>query len=825
MTLDLSLADRPKPHSAPPLEEPAAIPSTLSILPVRKVVLFPGLVVTLTIDDPVARQLFEESLPKERIIGVFTRKPGMGDDRSIASLCRVGVAASVAKLSREDNGTLRATVSVLARIAIRQPVASTPFLRAEIDVLTAVGPEKDDNAWQAVVQELRDHALQYVKITPDLPAPTAGLVRTLDDAGQLADLMAASLPLQTNQKQDLLETLDVPRRVRAVLVMLSDQLEIARLRQKIDEDVAAHFSATQRRAVLREQIRTIQKELGEDGFEQQATELRKRLEAARPPANVLEHAERDLRRLPRLPPSSSEASLAVTSLELLAELPWNHLTEDNLDLGRARQILDRDHFDLEKVKRRIIEYLAVRKLNPGGRGPVLCFAGPPGVGKTSLGQSIADALGRKFARISLGGLNDEAEIRGHRRTYVGAMPGRVIQELRRTGVRNPVMMLDEVDKLASHVTGDPASALLEVLDPRQNQAFLDRYLDVPFDLSQIIFIATANYMDDVPLALRDRLEVIRIPGYTDGEKLEIAQRYIIPRQLTENGLSPAQVSFEATTLARLVEDYTREAGVRSLERQIGAICRYQAALVAEGKSFEPTIKPAALEPILGPVRFLREERLSVAKPGVVTGLAWTPVGGEIMHIEALRYPGKGGILLTGQLGSVMRESAQAAMSLVRSRCQALKINCDDLRDSDIHIHLPAGSISKDGPSAGVGMITAIASLFTDTNVRADIAMTGEITLRGLVLPIGGLKEKLLAAHRAGIPNVIIPKLNEKDLADVPAEIKKQLKIILVTTVDEVLAAAIEPKAAASAAPAPAAKKKQPAKKRVARVRRARRARR
>jgi ATP-dependent Lon protease len=670
-------------------------------------------------------------------------------------------------------------------------VAAKPILRAEVEVLRQVGPEQDDNAWRAVVQELRDHALQYAKAATDLPPSTVGLVHGLEDPGQLADFVAASLPLQAEQKQDLLETLDIPRRVRAVLVLVSDQLEIIRLRQKIDRDVAAHFTDVQRRAFLREQLRTIQKELGEDGVGHQADELRARLAAAEPPEEVKAHAERELRRLTRLPPGSSESSLVVTYAELLAELPWKKLTEDNLDLQRAREILDRDHFDLEKVKRRIVEYLAVRKLNPGGRGSVLCFAGPPGVGKTSLGQSIADALGRKFSRISLGGINDEAEIRGHRRTYVGAMPGRVMQELRRAGARNPVMMLDEVDKLGSDITGDPASALLEVLDPRQNSSFVDRYLDVPFDLSQVIFIATANYMDDVPVALRDRLEVIRLPGYTDGEKLAIAQRYLIPRQRAENGLKPEQVNFEPAAIQRLIDDYTREAGVRNLERQVGAICRYQAALVAEGKPAEPAITRARVEQILGPIRFIREERLTVAKPGIVTGLAWTPVGGEIMHIEALRYAGKGGIMLTGQLGSVMRESVQAALSLVRSRADSLKIHQDDLRDYDIHVHLPAGAISKDGPSAGVGMVTAIASLFTGQNVRADVAMTGEITLRGLVLPVGGLKEKLLAAHRAGIPHVIVPKLNEKDLADVPADVKGKLHLILVETVDEVLEAAIE----------------------------------
>ncbi len=775
-----------------------AIPATLPILPVRQIVLFPGLVVTLTVEDPAARQLFEESMPKERMIGIFTRKPGGPEQPALSDLAKVGVAANVLKLIRADDGSLKATVSMLARIKAGRALAAQPFLRAEVKVLPQTGPEQDDNTWRAVVQELRDHALQYVKAAPDLPPSTTGLVRSLEDPGQLADFVAASLPLAAAQKQDLLETLDIPRRVRAVLVLVSDQLEIIQLRQKIDRDVAAHFTDAQRRAFLREQMRTIQKELGEDGVEHQAGELRNRLAAVHPPEAVRQQADRELRRLTRLPPSSSESSLVVTYVELLAELPWNKLTEDNLDLARARQVLDRDHFDLDKVKRRLIEYLAVCKLNPARAGPVLCLAGPPGVGKTSLGQSIADALGRKFARISLGGVSDEAEIRGHRRTDVGAMPGRVMQELRRAGARNPVMMLDEVDKLGSDQTGDPANALLEVLDPRQNHAFIDHYLDVPFDLSQVIFIATANYMDDVPVALRDRLEIIRIPGYTDGDKLEIAQRYLIPRQLVENGLKPEQARFEPDAIRRVIEDYTREAGVRGLERQLGTICRYQAALVAEDKALDPVIGPARLEPILGPVRFIREARLTVAKPGIVTGLAWTPVGGEIMHIEALRYAGKGGILLTGQLGSVMRESAQAALSLVRSRADSLKIHPDDLRDHDIHIHLPAGGISKDGPSAGVGMLTAIASLFTNQNVRADIAMTGEITLRGLVLPIGGLKEKLLAAHRAGIPNVIIPKLNEKDLQDVPADVKRQLSLILVENVDEVLAAAIERKPAGPA---------------------------
>jgi ATP-dependent Lon protease len=507
----------------------------------------------------------------------------------------------------------------------------------------------------------------------------------------------------------------------------------------------------------------------------------------------MEQADRELRRLGRLHPASPEFSVIVTYVETLAELPWNKLTEDRLDLDHAQQVLDRDHFDLEKVKRRLIEYLAVRKLNPAGRGPILCFLGPPGVGKTSLGQSIADALGRKFVRMSLGGVRDEAEIRGHRRTYIGSMPGRLIQELRRAGTRNPVMMLDEIDKLGADFRGDPASALLEVLDPRQNNAFVDHFLDVPFDLSQVIFIATANAMDTVPPPLRDRMEIIELAGYTEREKLEIAARYLVPRQLKDNGLTPVQCRFEPAALARVISDYTHEAGVRELERQIGAVCRGVAALVAKGDGTEVTVTPRMVEERLGPPRYVRETRLATSKPGVVTGLAWTPVGGEILHIEAVRYPGKGSILLTGQIGDVMKESAQAALSLAKSRATDLGIHPEAFKDADLHIHIPAGAVPKDGPSAGVSMFTAIASLFSDRAVRSDVAMTGEISLRGLVLPIGGLKEKTLAAQRAGIKIVIIPKLNEKDLPDVPAEVRQELQFVLAETVDDVLATALETK--------------------------------
>ena len=555
----------------------------------------------------------------------------------------------------------------------------------------------------------------------------------------------------------------------------------------------SQFSDAQRRAYLREQVKAIQKELGEgeSGAEEQMAQLRKKLEEAKPPEEVMKQAERELKRLDFIPPASPDYSVIVTYVETIAELPWSKMSEDNLDLDKAQEILDRDHYDLEKVKRRLIEYLAVRKLNPQGHGPILCFLGPPGVGKTSLGQSIADALGRKFVRLSLGGIRDEAEIRGHRRTYIGSMPGRIIQELRRAGTRNPVMMLDEVDKLGTDFRGDPASALLEVLDPRQNFSFVDRYLDVPFDLSQVIFIATANYIEGVPEPMRDRMELITLAGYTGREKLEIARRYLVRRQLEENGLKPEQCEWEEEALVRVIDNYTHEAGVRELERQLGAVIRGVAAQVARGRTAHVTVTPEVVGEMLGPVRYIHDTKLTANKPGIVTGLAYTPAGGEVLHIEATRYPGKGNVTLTGQIGEVMKESMQAALSLVRSRDGQVGIKPDAFRDTDIHVHVPAGAVPKDGPSAGVAMFTALASLFSNTPVRSDVAMTGEITLRGLVLPIGGLKEKSLAAMRAGITTVIIPKQNEKDLVDIPEEAKQKLQFVPVETVDEVLKTALE----------------------------------
>jgi ATP-dependent Lon protease len=789
-------AEAPAQHretpSAPEEQRPP-IPDTLPILPIRDMVLFPGTVLPLTVNRKASRKLLEESIPQNKIIGLFAQKDPADEEPAPEGLHRVGVAGAVLKLVRQPDGSVLILVNTLERVAIRKVLLTSPFIRAEVEVLPSTMPAAgDDKQWEATIQQLRESALHLIELMPDVPEQAMNVVRTMQDPGRLADLLANSLNLDAAQKQDLLEELDVEKRVRAVLLRVSAQLEIALLQQKIQKDVQSQISDSQRRGFLREQLKAIQKELGEgEGGEEQAAELRKRLEEAAPPKDVIEQADRELRRLGHLHPASPEYSVIVSYIETLAELPWNKLTEDNLDLERARQVLDRDHFDLEKVKRRLIEYLAVRKLKPTGHGPILCLLGPPGVGKTSLGQSIADALGRKFVRMSLGGVHDEAEIRGHRRTYIGSLPGRLIQELRRAGTRNPVLMLDEIDKIGRDSRGDPTSALLEVLDPRQNHAFVDHYLDVPFDLSQVIFIATANYMESVPLPLRDRMEVIELAGYTEREKQEIACRYLVPRQIDENGLEAAQCQFEPGALSRIIADYTHEAGVRELERQIGAVCRSVAALVAGGQKSGVTVTAEMVQAILGPPRYVRETRLNVSKPGVVTGLAWTPVGGEILHIEALRYPGRGAILLTGQIGDVMKESAQAALSLVKSRVRELGIDPDAFKDNDIHIHVPAGAVPKDGPSAGVAMFTAIASLFCDRPVRSDAAMTGEITLRGLVLPIGGLKEKTLAASRAGVKTVIIPKLNEKDLPDIPDEVKAQLEIIPVETVDEVLAAALE----------------------------------
>ena len=768
------------------------IPEELSILPVRGFVVFPGTVVPLNIRRATSIKLLDETLPRTKVIGLVTQQDETTEEPEPQELYRIGTAALVLKLIRQGDDHVLVIAQGLQRFSLRKIIATSPFLRAEIDLIKSISPTPSKE-WEATFRNLRDSAAKVFELTPEAPEQARLMILNIDNPEQLADFLAPNLNADTAQKQALLEELDVEKRVRAVQKHISAQLEIAQIQEKLQRDVASQFSDAQRRAYLRSQIKAIQHELGETetGSEEQVDQLRTRLEEAKPPEEVMKQAERELKRLDFIPPASPEFSVIVSYIEIIADLPWNKLSEDNLNLDRAQEILDRDHYDLEKVKKRLIEYLAVRKLNPHGHGAILCFLGPPGVGKTSLGQSIADALGRKFVRVSLGGMRDEAEIRGHRRTYIGSMPGRIIQELRRAGTRNPVFMLDEIDKIGADFRGDPASALLEVLDPRQNNTFVDRYLDVPFDLSQVIFIGTANYIDGVPEPLRDRIEVISLPGYTEREKLEIAKRYLVKRQLEENGLTPEQCEWQEEAFRRVIEDYTHEAGVRELERQIAAVCRGVASRIARGKIERATITPEVVGEMLGPTKYVRETKLKTSKPGVVTGLAYTPAGGEVLHIEATRYPGKGNVTLTGHIGDVMKESVQAAFSLVRSRDGELGAKPQDFRDIDVHVHVPAGAVPKDGPSAGIAMFTALASLFSNTPVRPDVAMTGEITLRGLVLPIGGLKEKSLAAMRAGISTVIIPKLNEKDLVDVPEEAKQKLKFVPVENVDEVLNAALE----------------------------------
>src|SRR5213083_906899 len=768
------------------------IPEELSILPVRGIVVFPGTIIPLNIQRAASLKLLDDTLPRTKVIGLLTQRDEAKEDPTPEDLYSVGTAALVLKLVRQAEDNVLVIVQGLRRFSLRKIIATSPFLRAEVDLPKAISPPQTKE-WEATFRNLRDSAAKLFELTPDAPEQVRLMILNIDNAEQLADFLAPNLNIDVAEKQAILDELDVEKRVRDVQKHISAQLEIAEIQQRLQKDVASQFSDAQRRAYLRSQIRAIQHELGEAeaGSEEQAQQLRKRLEEAKPPEEVMKQAERELKRLDFIPSASPEFSVIVSYIEIIADLPWNKLSKDNLDLEQAQQILDRDHYDLEKVKKRLIEYLAVRKLNPQGHGAILCFLGPPGVGKTSLGQSIADALGRKFVRISLGGMRDEAEIRGHRRTYIGSMPGRIIQELRRCGTRNPVFMLDEIDKIGADFRGDPASALLEVLDPAQNHAFVDRYLDVPFDLSQIIFIGTANYIEGVPEPMRDRMEVISLPGYTEREKLEIAKRYLVRRQMEENGLKPEQVDWQDDALRQIINDYTHEAGVRELERQIGAVCRAVAAQVARGKTERVTVTPELVAELLGPAKYVRETKLKTSQPGVVTGLAYTPAGGEVLHIEATRYPGKGNVTLTGHIGEVMKESVQAALSLVRSRNGELGTNAEDFRKIDIHVHVTAGAVPKDGPSAGIAMFTALASLFSKRPVRPDVAMTGEITLRGLVLPIGGLKEKSLAAMRAGISTVIIPKLNEKDLVDVPEEAKQKLKFVPVENVDEVLAVALE----------------------------------
>ncbi len=768
----------------------ARLPRELPVLPVRDTVVFPGTVVPLSVAREKSKRLIDAVLAGDKLlVTVAQRRPDV-DDPGLDDIYRVGTACQVLKLLRMPDGTNSLLVHGLARVGIEEWTASEPFWRA------AANPYEDEELpasleLEALVYTARQAALQIVDLSPNIPDDAKLVLESIEKPGPLADYLAANLSLGLPQKQELLETFDVPDRLRKVTATLNNQLEILQLSQKIQDDVKSQIDESQREYYLQQQLKAIQKELGEtDSRAAELAELRQHIDDAKMPEPVLREARRELARLERIPQTSPENGVIRDYLDWLCQMPWTVQTEDNLDLRRAEEVLEADHYGLEKIKRRILEYLAVRKLKPDGKGPILCFVGPPGVGKTSLGQSIARALGRNFIRVSLGGVRDEADIRGHRRTYIGAIPGRIIQELRKAGTRNPLFMLDELDKVGADFRGDPSAALLEVLDPQQNHSFTDHYLSVPFDLSKVLFIATANQMEPVAPPLRDRMEVIELAGYTTAEKLEIAKRYLVRRQMDENGLAGRDLQFTDEALRAIIESYTRESGVRNLERNIGTVLRGLAAKVARDEPIKAAIETADLEPYLGPPRFERETALIESVPGVVTGLAYTPVGGEIIFIEAAQMPGRGTLTLTGQLGDVMRESAQAALSLVRARAKQWHISTANLQRTDIHIHVPAGGTPKDGPSAGVAMLTALVSLLSGRPVNPATAMTGEITLRGQVLPIGGVKEKVLAAHRAGVKTVILPARNQPDLQEVPAEVRDELRFELAGTVEQVLAAAL-----------------------------------
>ncbi len=770
-------------------EARAAIPGELPVLPVRNLVIFPGTVVPISVAREKSKRMVEAVLAGNKLLAVFAQRREDVEDPGINDVYRVGTVAQVLKLLRAADGTFNLLVHGMVRCGMEHLVGTEPYWTAAV-----VTKEDDSGAGieiEALAFNARRLAEQIIELSPNVPEEATQILRTLDKPGPLADFLAANLSLGLVQKQELLETFDVADRLRKISATLQNQLEVLELAQKIQTDVRTEIDKTQRQYFLQEQLKAIQKELGEgDTRGVELEELRKRLDAAAMPEVVRKEADREFGRLQRISPVSPENAVIRDYLEWLCELPWNAATVDDLDLDRAARVLDEDHYGLQRIKRRILEYLAVRRLKPDGRSPILCFAGPPGVGKTSLGQSIARALGRKFVRIALGGVRDEADIRGHRRTYIGSMPGRIMQEIRKAGSRNPVVMLDELDKLGEDFRGSPASALLEVLDPEQNHSFTDHYLGVPFDLSGVLFIGTANYMDPVEPALKDRMEIIDLPGYTNLEKLQIARRYLAPRQIERNGLSGRGVEIPDDAIRRIIDSYTREAGVRSLERSLGTVCRGIAARAARSQPLPPRVDDGLLNEFLGPPRFERELAMRTGVSGVATGLAYTPVGGEILFIEATSMPGRGNFSLTGQLGDVMRESAHAALTLIRAHAQDWGLAKVDLSKYDVHVHVPAGAVPKDGPSAGVAMLTALYSLLSGTIADPTVGMTGEITLRGLVLPIGGVSEKVLAGHRAGLRKIILPARNEPDVADIPKEVRDDLTFVFVSNVEELLAAAI-----------------------------------
>jgi ATP-dependent Lon protease len=758
------------------------------VVPVRNMVLFPSVVLPMMIGRERSVRAVQEAVRSETPVGVVLQRDETVDEPGRADLYDIGTLAEVVRYLSAPDGRHHAVCQGEQRFRLKSLEVRSEILVGKIERIESVDPEND--AVQARFLALKQQAAEVLQLSPGAPEELSGALAAIDSPGMLADMVAAFMDIPPAEKQEVLETLDVKARLDRIAVKLGHLADVLELSNKIRQETRGTMSQAQREYYLREQLRTIQKELGAEGGAELA-DLREAIEKAGMPEEARKQADTELVRLARMPESSAEHSMVRTYLDVLVELPWSKSTEDAIDLDEARRILDRDHHGLEKVKRLILEYLAVYKLKPDGKRPNLCLVGPPGVGKTSLGQSIARALKKKFVRVSLGGVHDEAEIRGHRRTYIGALPGNIVQGMRKAGSNNPVFMLDEMDKLASSMHGDPSSALLEVLDPEQNRAFRDNYLGVPFDLSRVLFIGTANVMHLIPGPLRDRFEVIELAGYTELEKLEIARRHLVARQLDAAGLDAKRCTIEKKALERVIESYTREAGVRGLERNIGRIARWAATRIASGEAKKVTVKEGDLDAILGAPRFESElaERTSV--PGVATGLAWTPYGGQILFIEVTGMPGIGNTILTGQLGDVMRESAMAAMSLLKARSASLAIKPEFFREQDVHLHMPAGAIPKDGPSAGVAMFVALVSLYTAKVVKSDVAMTGEISLRGRVLPVGGIKEKVLGAAAAGIKTVLLPRRNLRDLDDVPEEVRKTLTFVPLETVDDALRVAFE----------------------------------
>jgi ATP-dependent Lon protease len=777
----------------PPLPADALI-----IVPVRNTVLFPGLVLPITLSRPKSITAAQQAVREQRQVGILLQRAADVDDPTAIDMHRMGTIANIVRYITAPDGTNHLVCQGEQRFQISEYLSGWPFLVARVVQIPEPGVRTPEI--EARFVDLKAKTIEAIELLPQVPQDLLAAVQSIEAPPALADLAIAYMDVKPEEKQEILETVDIAVRMEKVSRLLAHRIEVLRLSQEIGRQTKVALDERQREALLREQMAAIQRQLGE-GEEGKATEMAEldaAIAKAGMPKDIEDQARKELRRLQRMPEAAGEYGMVRTYLDWLIELPWALPEEKPIDIAEARKILDEDHYDLDKIKRRIIEYLAVRKLAPQGKAPILCFVGPPGVGKTSLGQSIARAMGRKFVRVSLGGVHDEAEIRGHRRTYIGALPGNIIQAIRKAGSRNCVMMLDEIDKLGAGVHGDPGAALLEVLDPEQNNTFRDNYLAVPFDLSRVVFITTANMLDTVPGPLRDRMEIISLAGYTADEKLEIAHRYLLRRQLEANGLKPGQVEIGDDVLRDIIQGYTREAGVRGLERQIGQVLRHAAVRIAEGQSGPIRIAREDLAVILGAPRFENEVAMRTSVPGVATGLAWTPVGGDILFIEATRIPGSGRLILTGQLGDVMKESAQAALSIVKNRAVSLGIDPSRFEKSDIHVHVPAGAIPKDGPSAGVAMFMALVSLMTERTIRSDTAMTGEISLRGLVLPVGGIKEKVVAAHSAGIKRVMLPARNRRDYDDIPEIARREMEFVWLERVEEAVAAALEPKAAEKA---------------------------